>query len=189
MTHGHNKTHQLQEIYDSLLNHLFLPCYLPSSAESDFCLRSNHRNEYIILEHMNEFLNSLESSDASIVWPIIRILIDCTQRWSTLQRVHNLSVLNLQSIIENLPSNSYLPMYFYAQNAAILIEINENTIDQPYISSWQVLLSTDAIASSRQTQLSCFPVPVYRLSNRSHLSSIVHCELLMDLMKNTIEIS
>jgi hypothetical protein len=116
--------------------------------------------------------------------PIIRVLMDCTQRWSMVQKTSN-----LKSIIEQLPAGAFLPMYFHAQNAAILIEIDENNINQPLISSWQVLLPTDTITSSIQPHLSCFPVTTYRLSDRSYLSSTVHCELLMDFMKNTIEYS
>ena len=64
MPHGsNNNDHQLKEINESLLNHLFLPFYLPSSSESDFCIRSNHRNEYIILESVNEFFNWYKSND------------------------------------------------------------------------------------------------------------------------------
>ncbi|CAF4113732.1 unnamed protein product [Rotaria sp. Silwood2] len=184
MPHGCNHAQQLQVMNESILNHLFLPLHLPSSAESDFCIRSNHRNEHIILECMNEFLNSF---DASMVLPIIRVLTDCTQRWSMLQKSPKISVSNLQSIIEQVPAGGFLPIYFHAQNAAILIEIDDNNINQPLISSWQVLLSNDTIVSSIQPHLSCFPMTTYRLSDRSYLTSTVHCELLTDFLKNTIE--
>ncbi|CAF4676762.1 unnamed protein product [Rotaria sp. Silwood1] len=122
-----------------------------------------------------------------MVLPTIRLLIDCTQRWSLLQKNPKLSVSNLQSIIGQIPTGGFLPMYFHAQNAAILIEIDHNNSNQSLISSWQVLLPTDTIVSSIQPQLSCFPVTTYRLSDRSYLTSTVHCELLIDFMKNTIE--
>ncbi len=153
MPHGHTNSHELREMNESILNHLFLPFYLPSSSENDFCIRSNHRNEYIILECMNEFLNLYESIDASMVLPIIRILIDCTQRWSMLQKTSKLSISNLKSIIEQLPSGAFLPMYFHAQNAAILVEIDEKNINQSLLSSWQVLLPIDTITSSIQPHL------------------------------------
>ncbi|CAF5069396.1 unnamed protein product, partial [Rotaria sp. Silwood1] len=95
----------------------------------------------------------------------------------------------LQSTIKNLSSNDFLPLYFHAQNAAILIEIDENSLNQPLISSWQVLLPTEIITSSLEPHLSCFPVPVFRLPDLSQLLSSVHCELLLEFMKNTIEYS
>ncbi|CAF1052665.1 unnamed protein product [Rotaria sp. Silwood1] len=122
-----------------------------------------------------------------MVLPTIRLLIDCTQRWSLLQKSPKLSVSNLQSIIGQISTGGFLPIYFHAQNAAILIETDHNNNNQSLISSWQVLLSTDTIVSSIQPQLSCFPVTTYRLSDRSYLTSTVHCELLIDFMKNTIE--
>jgi hypothetical protein len=118
---------------------------------------------------------------------MIQSLIDCTQRWSILQKNSNLSISKIKSIIEQLPEGSFLPMYFHAQNAAIFIEIDEKNINQSLISSWQVLLPIDIITSSIKPHLSCFPVTTYRLSDRSYLSSTVHCELLMDFMKNPIE--
>ncbi|CAF4731978.1 unnamed protein product, partial [Rotaria sp. Silwood2] len=53
---------------------------------------------------------------------------------------------------------SFLPLYYHAQNAAILIEIEENNIQQPLVSSWQVLLPTAEITSALVPHLSCFPV-------------------------------
>ena len=189
MTHGYNNNHQLREMNESILNHLFLPFYLPSSSESDFCIRSNHRNEYILLECINEFLNLYQSIDTRMVLPIIGVLTDCAQRWSLVQKSPPPSISNLKSIIEQLPSDAFLPIYFHTQNADILIEIDEKNINQPLISSWQVLLPIDTITSSIQSHLSCFPVTTYRLSDRSYLSSTVHCELLIDFMKNPIEYS
>ncbi|CAF1024726.1 unnamed protein product [Adineta steineri] len=172
---------------ESILNHLFLPFYLPSSSETDFCLQSNHRYEYIILECMLEFLKSYELNNMNIILSTIQTLIDCTHRWCTIQKVHNHSISKLKSLIEQLPSGAFLPMYFHAQNAAILIEIDENKTNQPLISSWQVQLPIDTITSSIQPHLSCFPVTTYRLSDRCYLTSTVQCELLIDFMKNTIE--
>ncbi|CAF3980773.1 unnamed protein product, partial [Didymodactylos carnosus] len=99
------------------------------------------------------------------------------------------SVPNLQSTIQKLTLGDFLPLYFHAQNAAILIEIDENPLNHPLISSWQVLLPTETITSSLEPHLSCFPVSTFRLSNQSQLLSQVHCELLVDFMNNTIEFS
>ncbi|CAF3342468.1 unnamed protein product [Rotaria socialis] len=186
MPHGCKNVRQFQELNESILNHLFLPLYLPSSAEADFCIRYNHRNEYMILECVDEFLNSM---DTTMMLPIIQVLIDCTQNWSMLQKMHQLSGFNLQLAIEKLTCGSFLPLYFHAQNAAILIEIDENNSNQALISSWQVLLPTDAVTSSVQSHLSRFPTTIYRLFDRSYLSTTVHCELLIDFMKNPIEYS
>jgi hypothetical protein len=174
---------------ESLINHLFLPQYLPSSADDDFLLQNNHQNEYMLLECMKGYLNSFESIDTPNSLPIFRILTDCIQRWSILQNPQNISVSNLQSAIGQLPSGGFLPLYFHAQNAAILIEMDEKNTNQPIISSWQVLLPTAEITSSIVPHLSCFPLTTYRLDDRSQLMSKVHCELLIDFMFNTIEYS
>ncbi|CAF2881854.1 unnamed protein product [Rotaria sp. Silwood2] len=173
----------------SILNHLFLPHYLPFSAADDYLLQNNHENEYMLLECMEEYLNSFASTDVSDSLPILRILAECAQRWSALQDPKNISVSKLQSAIERLPSGGFLPLYFYAQNAAILIEMDESDNNQPIISSWQVSLPSTQITSSFVLHLSCFPVRTYRLNNRSQLMSKVHCELLVDFMVNTIEYS
>ena len=185
MSRGQTKSnHQFQELNESILNHLFLPIHLPFSSENDFCLRSNHRNEYLILECLNEYFHSYDSIDS-----FIQLLIDCTQRWLTVQKLSHLSIASLKSTIEQLLPGAFLPLYFHSQNAAIFIEIDEQNSNQAFISSWQVLLPIETITSSIQPQLSCFPVNSYRLSNRSQLSSTVHCELLIEFMKNPIEYS
>ena len=48
---------------ESILNHLFLPYHLPSSANDDFLLGNNHQNEFLLLECMNEFLRMTQLSD------------------------------------------------------------------------------------------------------------------------------
>ena len=181
--HGKSNTQQIQDMNESILNHLFLPLNLPSSADSDFCLRSNHRNEHILLECFNDYFNIYDSINA----PFLRPIVDCSQRWSVLQRNPNLSIDSLQTAIESLQPGAFLPIYIHAQNAAILIEIDENHIDQPLISSWQVLLPIETINSSIPSNIACFPVQTYQLPSRSCLTSTVHCELLVDLMKHTIE--
>ena len=173
---------------ESILHHLFLPQYLPSSAADDFLIENNHQNEHMLLECMKEYLNTFQSIDAFSL-PIFGILTDCVERWSLLQNVQNISVTKLQSSFNELPSGSFLPLYFHNQNAAILIEMDENNTDQPIISSWQVLLPSAEITSSILPHLSCFPVRTYRLNNRSQLGSTVHCELLIDLMNHSIEYS
>ncbi|CAF3595516.1 unnamed protein product [Rotaria sp. Silwood1] len=175
---------------ESILNHLFLPHYLPSSADDDFLIKSNHQHEYRILEYMKEYLNVIESVNDTKKLPIFQVLNNyCLKDWSVLQNSQNFSESNLQSIIEQLQPGSFLPLYFNAQNAAILIEIEENNIDQPLVSSWQVLLPTTEMTSSLVPHLSRFPVANYRLNDRSQLTSQAHCELLVDFMYNTIEYS
>ncbi|CAM4959090.1 unnamed protein product [Rotaria socialis] len=174
---------------ESLLNHLFLPHYLPSSADNDFLIQQNHQHEHKLLDSMNEYLNSVKWPDAPAILSVIRILIDCGERWSHLQNFQNFNVLNIQSTIAQLEPGSFLPLYFHAQNAAILIEIDENNINQALISAWQVLLPCEEITSSLMPNLSYFPVTKYRLYDRSQLNTKVHCELLMDFMFNTIEYS
>jgi hypothetical protein len=114
------------EMNESILNHLFLPHYLPDSSETDYLIKSNHQNEYKLLECMKEYFDSFESTNAAVTLPIIPILIDCIQRWSVLQNALTNSIFYLQAVIEQLPSEGFLPLYFHAQNAAILIEIDIN---------------------------------------------------------------
>ncbi|CAF1935920.1 unnamed protein product [Rotaria magnacalcarata] len=172
---------------ESILYHLFLPHYLPSSTEDDYLLESNHEAEYILLERMKEYFGTLQSTNDANKLPMLEMLTDCVKRWSILQNPREFAISNLQPSIEQLPPGSFLPLYFNAQNAAILIEIEENNIDQPLVSSWQVLLPFEKMTPSVVPHFSCFPVTNYRLNNRSQLSSEVHCELLEDFMHNTIE--
>jgi hypothetical protein len=174
---------------ESILNHLFLPHYLPPSADADFLIQHNHQNEHKILECMKDHLNSFASTNATNLLPIFQILMDCVERWSILQNPQKFSVSNIRSTIQQLPSGSFLPLYFHAQNAAIMIEMDENNTNQPLVSSWQVLLPTEEITSSLVPHLSCFPITTYRLDDRSQLISEPHCELLMDFMANAIEYS
>ncbi|CAF4331847.1 unnamed protein product [Rotaria sp. Silwood2] len=67
--------------------------------------------------------------------------------------------------------------------------MESDDVNQPLVSSWQVLLPTAKITSSLIPHLSCFPVTTYKLKDRSQLSSQAHCELLVDFMSNTIEYS
>ncbi|CAF4228672.1 unnamed protein product [Rotaria sp. Silwood2] len=138
---------------------------------------------------MKDYLNSFQLTDTKIPLPIFRILIDCVERWRLLQDPQTISVSSLQATIKHLPPGCFLPLYFHAQNAVISIEIDKNNSNQSLISSWQVLLPTEAITSSLVPCLSCFPVTTYRLNDRSQLISKAHCELLMDFMLNTIEYS
>ncbi|CAF4958708.1 unnamed protein product, partial [Rotaria socialis] len=171
----------------SVLNHLFLPHYLPSSVDHDYFLQNNHQYEYIILEYMKNYFNQLESTKETSKFSIFSVLISCVKHWSILQNPQTCTEGNLQSIITQLTPGSFLPLYFHVQNAAILIEIEKNNIHQPLVSSWQVLLPTAEITSSFVPHLSCFPVTAYRLNDRSQLGSLAHCELLVDFMRNTIE--
>lgn len=172
---------------ESICNHLFLPLFLPSSAEADFLTQGKHENEYKLLECMKEYFISLTSTDTWSILPICSVLTDCIERWSVLQNPQNFSVSNIQSAIEQLPLDGFLSLYFHAQNAAILIEIDEINGNQPLISAWQVSLPTQSVTSSLMPHLSCFPVTKYRLYDRSQLNATAHCELLMDFMSNTIE--
>ena len=173
----------------SVLDHLFLPCDLPSSSADDCLTQNEHVDEHMLLDYIKTFLNSPECADMQMTLPVIRTLADCVERWSILQNPRTLTVLKIQSVIEQLPPGSFLPLYFHAQNAAILIEVEEENIHQALISSWQVLLPSANISSSAVPHLSCFPVASYRLHDRSGLSGQAHCELLMDFMNNTIEYS
>ncbi|CAM4909258.1 unnamed protein product [Rotaria socialis] len=171
----------------SILYHLFLPHYLPSCTEDDFLLELDHQHEYTLLECMKKYLDTLQPNNGANKLPMLEMLTDCVKRWSILQNPRKFTKSNLQSSIEKLPPGNFLPLYFYAQNAAILIEIEDNNIDQPLVSSWQVLLPFEQMTSSFVPHFSCFPVTKYRLRNRSQLSSEVHYELLEDFMHNTIE--
>ncbi|CAF4349773.1 unnamed protein product [Rotaria sp. Silwood2] len=173
-----------QNLNGSILNHLFLPHNLPSSSDTDYLIDSDHRYEYKLLEYVNEYWQSFDAKNELSVFQVLK---KCFQYWAAIQNKENCSVPNLQSIIQKLVPGDFLPLYFHAQNAAILIEIDENHTDQPLISSWQVALPPDVITSSLEPHFSDFPVPVFRLPNRSHLLSRVHCELLIDFMNNTIE--
>ncbi|CAF4386850.1 unnamed protein product [Rotaria magnacalcarata] len=182
--YGNYDSFHLKDMNKSILNLLFLPHDLPSSADEDYLIQSNRENEYKILECMKDFLQSMDTNNEL---PIIEILKKSIQRWSIIQNTKNCSVPILQSTIQELTSGDFLPLYFHAQNAAILIEIDENPPNQPLISSWQVLLPTETITSSLEPHFPCFPTPTYRLSNQCQLSCQVQCELLIDFMNNTIE--
>ncbi|CAF1629571.1 unnamed protein product, partial [Adineta ricciae] len=171
-------------VNESILNHLFLPYRLPSSASKDYLTQHDHQNEYKLLECTHEYLKSI---DAKNDLPIFSTLKTCIERWSSVQSTMNCSVSLLQATIQKLAPGEFLPLYFHAQNAAILIEIDKNSPNQPLISSWQVLLPTETITSSLEPHFSCFPVPVFRLPDRTQLISTVQCELLSEFMNNTIE--
>ena len=170
----------------SILNHLFLPFELPSSEDDDYLLQNGHHNEYKLLELMIEYFNSLDSES---VLPIFRTVSYCIQRWSKIQNTRMCTPANLQLAIDQLKPGHFLPLYFHAQNAAILIEINERAPGKPLISSWQVALPTETITSSIQRHFSYFPVPTFRLLNRAQLTSRTHLELLADFMNDPIEYS
>ncbi|CAF4475702.1 unnamed protein product, partial [Rotaria socialis] len=177
---------------ESIVNHLFLPCYLPLSEDHDYLIQYKHVNGYKLLEYMNGYFGSSESVyttvSSKVLSHVFRIFIDCIKRWSTLQNQQSmLSASDLQTVIKQVPGGGFLPIYFHAQNAAILIQVDGNNANQALISSWQVLLPIKEVTSSLMPHFSCFPVTAHRLCNRSQLHSKVHCELLMDFMKNTIE--
>ncbi|CAF0959459.1 unnamed protein product [Adineta steineri] len=172
---------------ESILNHLFLPYHLPSTANDDFLLGNNNKNEFLLLECMDEFLRITQLVDGDNSLRNIRVLTDCFSRWSVRQNSQNISIQNIQTTLENLPSGSFTPLYMPAQNAAIVIEIESNNISRPLLSSWQVLLPVDEITSSVFCHYSSFPVTEYRLNEISELTSKINCELLVDFMKNTIE--
>ena len=174
----------LADLNQSILNHLFLPYDLPSSADRDYLIKSNHQNEYKLLELLNQFFESL---DGKKTLPIFINLKNCIQRWLILQNPNNFTVTNLQSTIEKLGPGDFLSIYFHAQNAAILIEVDQNPPNQTLICAWQVVLPTETITSSLESHVSCFPVSTFRLSNHSQLLSQTQCELLIDFMTNTIE--
>jgi hypothetical protein len=146
MSHSHQNSLHSKAVNESIVYHLFLPCYLPSSKDADYLIQyDDHQNEHEILKCMKEFLRSL---DATTALPIFSILTKCIQNWSILQNPKTLSVVNLQLTFQQLEPGDFFPLYFHAQNAAILIEMDENPSYQPLISSWQVLLPTKAITSS-----------------------------------------
>jgi hypothetical protein len=123
-----------------MINHLFLPQYLPSSADDDDLFANDHRNEHKLLQCLNQFFDTLQSNQTITMLPVFRIIMDCTTRWSALQNPQHFSMSNLQLVFEQLQSGHFLPFYFHKQNAAILIEMNEN---RPWISAWQVWTSKD----------------------------------------------
>ncbi|CAF1656053.1 unnamed protein product, partial [Adineta ricciae] len=172
---------------ESILNHLFLPHHLPDSADEDFLIKGKHENEYKLLECLNEYFNSVTSAHVPFTPPVFRIFHDTIKRWAVLQNPQNLSVQDIQTTLEKLSTGTLLPLYFHAQNAAILIEIDET--NQPIVSAWEVLLPNSTITSSITRHYSCFPVTTYRLCDRGQLNSKVHCEILADFMSNTIEYS
>ncbi|CAF4577760.1 unnamed protein product [Rotaria sp. Silwood2] len=112
----------------------------------------------MVLEYMKEYLNLFESTNNTNKLTILSVLSHCVKHWSVLQNFQNFTESNLQFIIMRLTPGSFLPLYYHAQNAAILIEIEENNIQQPLVSSWQVLLPTAEITSALVPHLSCFPV-------------------------------
>ncbi|CAF1578716.1 unnamed protein product [Adineta ricciae] len=172
---------------ESILNHLFLPHYLPNSADEDFLIKGKHENEYKLLDCLDEYFNSIAPTHLPFTLPVFRILHDGIKRWAAFQNPQNFSASNIQSTIEKLSSGSFLPLYFHTQNASILIEIDEK--NQAVVSAWEVLLSTSEITSSVTRHYSCFPVATYRLRDRNQLSAKTHCEVLVDFMMNTIEYS
>ena len=104
---------------ESILNHLFLPHYLPSSADGDFLIQNNRQYEHMILEYMKEYLNLFESTNDTTKLPIFSVLSHCVKHWSVLQNPQNFTESNLQSIITQLIPGSFLPLYFHAQNASL----------------------------------------------------------------------
>ena len=173
-----------QQMNNSLIHHLFLPCDLPSSAEADYLMQSNHQNEYQLLDQLKNFLVLWE---AKSLLPIFSVLQNCVENWLFVQNEQNCSISMLQSTIQNLRPGDFLPLYFHAQNAAILIEMDENPANQPLISAWQVSLPTETITSSLEPHFAHFPSPMYRLASHAQLTSQTHCELLVEFMNNTIE--
>ncbi|CAF5118190.1 unnamed protein product, partial [Rotaria sp. Silwood1] len=167
-----------------MLNHLLLPSGLPTSADADYLIQYKHQTEHKLLESFNEFLESLAPQKTL---PIFSILKNCIQNWSVIQNIKNCTISNLQSTIRKLTPGDFLPLYCHTQNAAILIEIDENPLNQALISSWQVLLPTETVTSSLQPYISYYPTPTFRLSDSSQLTSSVQCELLVEFMTNTIE--
>jgi hypothetical protein len=184
MSHDQRDSLHLQELDKSILCHLFLPCHLPSSDKADFLIQHDHQNEHELLECMKDFLQSFNTTTKL---PIFSVLTKCIQQWSNLQNLNNLSVSNLQLTLLHLEPGDFFSLYFHTQNGAILIEMDENPLYAPLISSWQVLLPTKEITTSLKPHFSCFPMPTYRLRNRSQLCTKTHCELLIDLMENSIE--
>ena len=150
-------------------------------------MTDDQRNEHKLLECMSHFIRSIQTSDGINSLQNIETVSDCIQRWSTLQSFQDISIPNMKTMLEKLPSGSFFPLYLSKQNAAILIEIEPDNINRPLISSWQVLLPMEEITTSVICHYSAFPVTTYRLNDRSELTSTVHCELLEDFMTHTIE--
>ena len=173
----------------SIINHLFLPHNLPSNADNDFLLRNNHSNESSILGWVQKYLISFAETHEIESFRVFSVLNDCIANWFTVQNPQGRIATTFKSAIEKLTEGYFLPIYFHAQNAAILIEIEQENIRQALVSSWQVLLPTADITSSFAPHCSSFPVKTYRLKDRSQLISEAHCDLLMDFMLNTIEYS
>ncbi|CAF1530271.1 unnamed protein product [Adineta ricciae] len=169
-----------------ILNHLFLPHYLPNSADEDLLIKGKHENEYKLLDCLNEYFNSIAPTHLPFTLPVFRIIHDGIKRWAAFQNPQNFSVSNEQFTIEKLSSGSCLPRYFHTQNASILIEIDEK--NQAVVSAWEVLLSTSEITSSFTRDYSCFPVATYRLRDRNQLSAKTHCEVLVDFMMRRLNI-
>lgn len=118
----------VQTLNKSVLNHLFLPCYLPNSSEDDYLIGDDHQNEYELLELMKEFLKSLTGNKFSLEF--FRNLIICIERWINVQDRKKLSADNFQKTIDQLVPGDFLPIYFHCQNAAILIEIERRQCSQ-----------------------------------------------------------
>ena len=70
MPHSSSKTRQVQQIDESLVNHLFLR----SSSEGDLCLRLNQRNELLLLECFSSFLDSFVVLSTSPI--IVELLVE-----------------------------------------------------------------------------------------------------------------
>ena len=125
------------------------------------------------------FTDFLHSVDERGILPISGDLFACARRWC---RVPNVSTL--QSSLAQLPDGAFLPLYFAAQNAAILIEIESN---DALISAWEVLLPVEIVLAATEPHLSSFPPTNHRLSPRSQLNSSVHCQLLLDFFTEPVE--
>ncbi|CAF1452648.1 unnamed protein product [Adineta ricciae] len=121
---------------ESILNHLFLPHHLPGSANEDFLIKGKHENEYKLLECLDKYFNLVTPAHVPITLPVFRVFHDIIKRWVVLQNPQNLSVQDIQTTLEKLSAGTLLPLYFHAQNAAILIEIDE--MNQPIVSAWEV---------------------------------------------------
>ena len=77
---------------ESIVNHLFLPCRLPNSADSDYLIGDEHKNEFKLLEFFIEFIESL---NGKVYLTIFANLIKCLRRWVSLQDPNKLSNVNL----------------------------------------------------------------------------------------------
>ena len=175
------RTSRNTALNDSILYHIFLPCHLPKSSADDFLAGNDHHNEYQLLQAMRNFLMSLEGPRRPPGWSV---LLPCISRWTRCQHPNNVSPLVLQEAIDKLKTGDYFPLYFTTHNAALLIAVEP---DQSLISAWQVQLSTRNITASLMSHFSCFPAPLFELPDRSELRSAAHCELLLDLLRNSLE--